>query len=252
MRYNKNKFSDISDFSTLLSENNIPTNYRWYPNKLEYYEYDLSQGLFQDLSNHIRKNMARGLQYLEYLELQLNSLSLSENLCILLWKNYILTASSIIEAALYHILPDNKKFNESEWGKPVVQHTIGEFSEIKDTIKLSVIKQTKLKNPKRESLSFESIIDTVVSRKILKSVNYEVFAFQIKRLKNLRNRVHLTAFEESGIHDYYAFKREDYIFAKFAVFKVLTDDVFNNGSQKILPNLADSAKTELEKILNTK
>lgn len=252
MRYDKTLFSDISDFSTLLSENHIPTQHRWYPYKLEFYEYDLSQGLFQNLSNHIRKNMGRSLQYLEYLELQLNSLSLSENLCILLWKNYVFTASSIIEAALYHILPDIKKFNANEWGKSVVQQTIGEFSENKSTVKLSIVKQTKLKNPKKESPSFESIIDTVVSRKLLKSVNYNAFATQIKRLKNLRNRVHLTAFEESGVHDYYAFKREDYIFAKYAVYKILTDAVFNNGSQKLLPGLAESAKTELESLITPK
>lgn len=183
--------------------------------------------------------------------MQLRSLQIPENLEILLWKNYIFTSCSIIEAALFHILPENKKYTKKEWGKSSSTQDVGEFKDKGGIIKISIVKQLKLNKVRYEAVNFESIIDTVSNRKLLKSVNYQTFATILKKLKSLRNRVHLNAFSETGIHDYYAITINDYVLARFAVYKILTDEVFNNGNQKILPSMLNSANSQLV-ILNSK
>ncbi len=55
MRYNTEKYSEISDFATLLRENQIPLKYSWYPVSLGSYEYDLNLGALKDLPNHTKK-----------------------------------------------------------------------------------------------------------------------------------------------------------------------------------------------------
>lgn len=248
MRYHSDKYSEVSDFATLLLENQIPFKYSWYPTALSSYEYDLDQGALKDLPNHTKKNIVRSLQYLEYIDLQLCYLKFPDNLEILLWKNYIQIACSIIEAVLFHILPENKKYLKKEWGNNVSLQHVGEFDKDGDMIKISVVKQIKLKRPKLEFANFESIIDIVSSRKLLKSVNYKTFASILKHLKSLRNRIHLNAYSETGVHDYYAFTIKDYVFSRFAVYKILTDEVFNNGNQKIFPGLLLTAKNQLDKL----
>lgn len=251
MRYHTDKYSEVSDFATLLQENQIPLKYSWYPTDIPSYEYELSQGALKDLPNHTTKNMVRSLQYLEYIDLQLKYLQVPPNIEILLWKNFILTSCSIIEAALFHILPDKKKYSEEKWGKSTVTQNVGEFKDGSKTVKISVVKQEKLKNPRKETANFESIIDTVSDRKLLKSVNYQTFSHILKYLKSLRNRIHLNAFIDTGKHDYHAIQIKDYALSRFAVYRILSDEVFNNGNQKIFPTLLETASKQLE-ILNSK
>ena len=84
------------DFSTLLK---TYKGYGWHPSGIEelrgLFTFDYLE--YKDFEYKIGKNLGYNLQYLEYLQKQIDELKLSAPLTKMIYKNYLITALSIIE-----------------------------------------------------------------------------------------------------------------------------------------------------------
>ena len=99
---------NMGDIESLLVSNDVDSS-RWYPTSVDTYSQELKRGTLGNMSSSFRSNIAYSLQYLEFLERQLDELRLSSVIYSLVIKNYIITSASIIEVIFYHIAKENNK-----------------------------------------------------------------------------------------------------------------------------------------------
>lgn len=89
----------MTDFETLIKQNGVSLyNNRWHPHSVDVFKELISQGILSDIQQNVLSNIAYNLQYFEYLQLQIDELKLHSIISCLLYKTYIVTTMSIIEA----------------------------------------------------------------------------------------------------------------------------------------------------------
>ena len=79
---------------TLIAKNEARD--RWYPQSVETYKQSIKIPYNSDENKRLNSNFAYSMQYIEYIEKQLNELKLSEVICTMLFKSYIITGLGII------------------------------------------------------------------------------------------------------------------------------------------------------------
>lgn len=97
MEYPRKNTEGLTAFGTLIRENNIINADRWKPISVSQFETFVSQGSLCNMSRELKKNIVYSLQYIQYIELQLQELNLHSIITTMLYKNYIITGVSIIE-----------------------------------------------------------------------------------------------------------------------------------------------------------
>lgn len=97
----------MDKLESLLNSKEVTYSERWKPNLVNQYKNVISSGYLQNLADEVRSNISYSLQYLEFLQLQLNELNLHCMIEKMIYKNYIIISISIIEAILEEII----KFN---------------------------------------------------------------------------------------------------------------------------------------------
>lgn len=233
MRYSKEKKFD-SDIESLIKGKNVSSKFRWYPTSLYSYELDLSHGIFESLNSTIRKNIAYSLQYLDFLELQLQELILSDVLYVMTYKNYIITAASIIESVFYHILFYHNKLKYNYFEKPTLVDTKTETINGQTIVHVKGTK-VKLENPKLAVQDFHFLIIEVLKGKFLDITDNKRAKKFISHCKELRKRVHLHLTNNPYSSDYHKFNHKDYALMRFVLFRILSDTLFGKDKQKIFP-----------------
>ena len=104
MEYPRKNTEGLTAFGTLIRENNIINADRWKPISVSQFEIFVSQGSLCNMPRELKKNIVYSLQYIQYIELQLQELNLHSIITTMLYKNYIITGVSIIEGIFYHLL----------------------------------------------------------------------------------------------------------------------------------------------------
>ena len=97
----------MDKLESLLNSKGVTYSKRWIPNFVNQYKNVISSGSLQNLEDEVRSNISYSLQYLEFLQLQLNELNLHSMIKKMIYKNYIIISMSIIEAILEEMI----KFN---------------------------------------------------------------------------------------------------------------------------------------------
>ena len=108
------------------------------------------------------KNIAYNLQYIQYLQKQLDSVYLTDVLERMVCKNYIITAMSIIEAIFAYLVKDSGNWKASEW-KSIHKIRIDNqkpFELEGRTLKVQVEVFEKV-DAQIDELQFDAIIDKV-------------------------------------------------------------------------------------------
>ena len=85
--------------------------YKWSPTFID----DIRNSLKIKMKYSISKNIAYNIQYLEFLDKQLNELRLTSVLTKMIYKNYIITSMSIIEAIFYCLLEERNLIPKEYW-----------------------------------------------------------------------------------------------------------------------------------------
>lgn len=233
------RFSNIklteTEIESLLKVRRIPTQNRWYPTLVSEYEQELSYGIFQNLNATIRKNICYSLQYLEYIDLQLEELSFSESLYCMLYKNYIIIAAGIIESVFYHILKYHGKIKLQYFDKPKLTDVKTIKKDNKIFVQVEGLKE-RYEQPRESVQDFHFLIITVLQGNYLKIENTKRAKHYISYCKELRKRVHLHISQDAWTSDYHWFNHKEYILVRYILYRVLADPLFGRDNQKIFPS----------------
>lgn len=205
---------------------------KWYPKSVEEFTTMLRIPAVSEYNSYATsKNIAYNLQYLEYLQKQLDELSLSDVLAKMIRKNYIVVAMGIIEALFAYLLRSTGNWKTSEW-KLIQKNNI-------DNQKATIIqgKEIKVKTElfeKVESyeteMQFDAIIDKIRSTKLITFKSDEAFNV-LKKYKNLRNKVHLHISQYST--DYGLFDETKEISMKHILLSILSKNIICAHPSKI-------------------
>lgn len=236
--------STMGDFESILEKNNdIKYTERWHPRIVPCFESELVCGQLQNMNIALRKNIAYALQYLEFLQLELKEVHLHDVVAMHLLKSYIVTAMGIIEGVFYHVVTINGYNKKSDWevlGKPV--HT-NVFREDGNERKYVISVEQKLSSPIPVQMDFEYLINKVQEKKLI-GLTGKAYPY-LKKLKKLRNKVHLHIAMTREETDYNSIDYYDYLLARYVLLKILTDERLNpnpKGALSFLELTADLKK----------
>ena len=181
---------------TLIIKNDVRQ--RWYPQPIDTYKMGIKIPNDTPENRRLLSNFAYSMQYVEYLEKQLAELSLSEVLKKMVFKSYIITGMGIIELLLFYCLRSTGNWNTTEWKE------FGELSANPKEINGELVKVVTTMYNKVETQDMRMDLDSMIKRaekKRILTIDHSVFP-ALKKLRELRNRVHLQSGEGAFDHDY--------------------------------------------------
>lgn len=233
---------ELSNIETLVEKNHIDYYYRWAPTTVGDFEKALTQGDFRGMNYELRKNIAYSLQYLQYLQLQLDELNLHSVIQKQLWKSYIIISMGIVEGLFYHLLKKSGNQTKTEW-EETLRVSTNVYKEDGTNKKNEIITYRKLSSAKDARMDFESMIAKVKSKQLLK---LPLAAYpHIKGLKEIRNKVHLFISKKDYDTDFNKLTSVDYHLARYVLYRVLKDDVF---APKLQGNIFEWLKLSTETV----
>ena len=181
---------------TLIAKNEARN--RWYPQSVEAYKQSIKIPYNSDENKRLNSNFAYSMQYIEYIEKQLNELKLSEVILRMLFKSYIITGMGIIELLFVYLLKSTGNWNKDEW-EEYLTITTNPKKDGENIIKVEtkLLKRVQLYEKR---MDLDSMIKKVEKKHLL-TIDHNVFP-ALKKLRELRNRVHLQLGEHAYDHDY--------------------------------------------------
>lgn len=200
---------------------------RWYPVSIDKYRNQLkiAATFGDDYGYRVKSNIAYSLQYLEYIEKQLADLTLSSVLTTMLYKSYIVAGMGIVEALFTNLLKRTGHWNKTEWVSLGV---------IKSNETLISGKQIKVETELFEKSAFSDMrmdLDSMIKRiekKGLLLIDHQNFP-ALKKLRQLRNRVHIQIGDDHLDHDYNRFNADEKNLMRSILYTLLTNEVFCNN-----------------------
>jgi len=198
---------------------------RWYP--LPTSEYKSNLRLRNNTANkyQIKSNFAYNMQYLEFIQKQIEELCLSSVISTMCYKTYIIIGMSIIEMLFSSFLKATKNWKYTDL--ELISSTKSNFQKHEDkNLKTEVFIYKKI--PKKEDfMNFDAMIKKIETKKLL-PIEHEIYP-ALKKLKKLRNRIHLQECEHSTDHDYNNFDQRAYKLMKSILYQILTCSEFCNN-----------------------
>lgn len=198
---------------------------RWYPQPVETYKVSIKIPYNTPENRRLNSNFAYSMQYIEYIEKQLDELKLSEVLLTMLYKSYIITGMGIIELLFVYLLKSNGQWNKTEWEEytTFISNPTGSGDEITKA-ETTIYRKVA---PYDMRMNLDSMIKKIEKKHII-TIDHGVFP-ALKRLRELRNRVHLQAGEGAYDHDYNSIGSQEIQTMRRILFAVLTaPEVCNN------------------------
>jgi len=221
-------------FETLLIERDLKYREKWAPTSVSRFRQLIKQGILKNMDEPICRNVAYNLQYLQYIDLQIRDLKLHSVIYTMLYKTYIITSISIIEAIFYYILKNNnqnKTLNEE-----LIFSTKSNKKKYNDDELIIETNVYKIIEPKRVEMSLDSMIKKMEKKGYL-DLKHEYFPY-LKHFKDLRNKVHLHISEDSLYKtDYWQFEKSDVLFVKYILCHILTDSNIIKLPKSDKPNI---------------
>lgn len=207
---------------TLLKSKKIKADERWYPTSIEIYKSYLKMDYAVKDSYLIKRNIAYNLQYLEYLEKQLKELELSNVLYGMTCKSYVIVGMGIIEGLFTYLLKSKNLWNMNEWESvKVIKSNENELYDKKVKIQTEIFEKV---NAYEMRMDLDSMIKKVESKNLLE-IEHSSFP-ALKKLRTLRNRVHLQLGENHSDNDYNNFGFEEKELMGRILYTILTTEEF--------------------------
>lgn len=203
------------------------TGEHWYPTAVSRYKDNLKLFWGTPNKNQIRSNFAYNMQYLEYLQKQISELRLSSVLITMLYKTYIIVAIGIIEMLFSATLKAKKLWKTSTYELLLTtKSNLQNYEDKRLKTEVNIYKQVE---PYLIDMDFDSMIKKIEDKGLL-SLEHSIYA-KLKKLKKLRNRVHLQVCKGDYDHDYNNFNSDDYSYMKKILYKILTCPEFCNNAE---------------------
>ncbi len=193
---------DQKSFSTLLKENSVRVSDRWYPTPVDTYKYSFKLDMKIENSEALRSNLAYNMQYLEFLEKEMDELKISDVLYTMLIKTYVVTGMSILEGLFVNIVKSHG------WWKTSTLQSLGSTQANETNFDVGkIVVKTELFQKVDEyplQMNLDDLIKILSKHHQALQVDHLVYP-ALKRLKELRNRIHLQKADNRLDHDYNAF-----------------------------------------------
>lgn len=206
---------------TLIEELNYKD--RWYPTAINRYRTYIKLDYNIEGAKQLKDNIAYNLQYLEYIQKQLDELKLSSVIYVMLYKTYIITGMGIVEGLFSNLLKSKGIWNYSEWKSlSIVKSNKYKANEKYNKIHTEIFEQV-------ENYELRMDLDSMIKKiekKNLIDIEHEHFP-TIKRLRELRNRVHLQQAVDKFDTDYHNFSKKEKDEMSIILYKLLTSKEFN-------------------------
>lgn len=195
-------FSD-KPLETMIKGKYTKAEDRWYPTpvdnyKLAFHKLDMTVAN----SRALKSNLAYSMQYLEYLEKQLSEIELSSVLYVMTVKSYVITGMSVLEGLFSNIV------RSKGWWKMSSTESLGmvtankkKFGEDELIVKTELCKEVA---PYEVQMNLDELIKKLEHHHDALGVDHLTYP-ALRRLKELRNRIHLQKLESETDHDYNAF-----------------------------------------------
>lgn len=201
--------SSAFPFETLI-KGNAPKSrdHKWYPTSVDDYKNSLKIEPDTDFHIALRCNLSYNLQYLEFLQKELDELEVSAVLESMIIKNYVITGMSILEGIFAYVVKENGWWTTEnlEEIKEFTSNATG-FNHEKMIVKSKLCKVIPERDVPMERMSLHRFIQILDKHHEGLSVNHIIYK-RLNDIRDLRNKIHLTCTEESTDHDYNAFNRE--------------------------------------------
>jgi hypothetical protein len=177
----------------------------------------------------LRRNIAYGLQYLEFLERCIRDLKMSGVTLALTYKAFILYGCGIIEALLHYLLIKRNLYSKIEWkesfrakGNP---KTFGD-----KLIRIDCHIFEKMSSPELEEISFNKMLDKAESNRLFG--NDRSLYGRLNFLRILRNKVHLYLIDSNTDHDFNRFGESDLKAMANAIYSIFTSGIFRPSDEE--------------------
>lgn len=189
-------------FETLIKGKESYPSVRWYPISVDVYKRAIKLDYSVENTPALQSNLAYSMQYLEFIEKEFSELDVSSVIYVMLVKTYIITGMSVLEGIFSNIIKSNRWWKMSDVeSMGVAQTNETKFDGEKMIVKTELLKKV---DPYPVQMNLDELIKILDRHHKVLDVNHLVYP-ALKRLKNLRNRVHLQKAENSTDHDYNAF-----------------------------------------------
>lgn len=227
-----------TNFETLIKKNNLKSKDKWYPNSIDNYRGCLKIGNDVQNGTTLCSNIAYNLQYIEFLELSFEELSLSDVLYTMMVKNYVIVGMSILEAIFSYLLRKNSLWKTTDLKSiGTTQANPTNFEDNEYIIKTEIfikVEQTDVQ------MNLDEMIKILSRHHETLKINHTIYP-ALRRLKELRNRVHLQKIQYEKDHDYNAFDWKTKKEMGAILYGILTSDAVS-----ISPNNFEFLKVNLE------
>ena len=227
----------MDKLESLLNSKGVTYSKRWIPNFVNQYKNVISSGSLQNLEDEVRSNISYSLQYLEFLQLQLNELNLHSMIKKMIYKNYIIISMSIIEAILEEMIKFNGLQTQVHFtivGKEIDSNEFidehGIRKKVRTQILQAVEKRIDVQMKLDDLLKKLKSINKKKSKTRILNFNYEQLR-ALDQFRKLRNKVHLSNIEE-GKTNWHEFSKKEYVTIKFLLHSILTDPNLENKDQQ--------------------
>lgn len=188
-------------FETLIKEKNYKSEERWYPTTVD----DFRKGFALDSSiegyHPLVDNLAYSLQYLEFIEKELSELVLSSVIYTMHVKNYVVTSMSILEGIFTNVIKSNGWWKKKDTESCLTSQAEKVSDGTKYIIKTEIMKKVDAFD---EKMTLDEMINRLAKHHDALEVDHLVYP-ALKRLRNLRNRIHLQKGDAYNDHDYNSF-----------------------------------------------
>ena len=230
---------------SLLEENKCRN--RWYPKSVGTYKNNLNITNDNAENERIRCNFAYNMQYIEFLEKELSELHLSAVITTMIYKTYIITAMGIIESLFSYLLKEKRYWKTTCWEEIGELQTNSKFIDDEEfMIKNVLCKKGEVHTIR---MDLDAMIKKVESKNLL-NIEHNIFP-ALKKLRELRNRVHLHIGERCNDHDYNNFNWNEIVLARKILYTIITCPNFckDINVYKFLKNKVERNE-ERERLIN--
>lgn len=177
----------------------------------------------------LRRNIAYNLQHLEFLEALFREIALTSVLWKQNTKSFIVVGSAIIESLLTFLLIRADIYRTKGW--ELVRVMPGQQKKCEDTYeRIDSHIYRRLSSPQREEMTFDAMIKKAEAKHVL-GHNHTVYA-DLKRVRRLRNRVHLQVVDHPTDTDWNAFSFKDLCAMARTIHEVFTGPVFSPTNEQ--------------------
>lgn len=191
---------------------------------------NIRNSIVLNMNNSIEKNIAYNMQYLQFISKQLSELRLTSVLKKMLYKTYIITGMSILEAVFYCTLKDRNLLPTESWSTE--RQYISSENGPDDNRTRIVSELQKKCDPKDQKQNLDFLINRVKKKKVFSanSLTYDL----LENYRRLRNKIHIYDCNDVSDSDYNSFNEMDYVVMKGILKKILSDDIVTHKDNRII------------------